>query len=163
MNALPVIQLLSCVQILAAPWTAAGQAHPSFTVSQSLLKLMSVELVMPSSHLILCRPLLLLPSIFPSIRVFSDELSLHIWWPKHSNFNISPCNVYSGLIFFRIDWLDLLVIQGTLKSLFQYHGSKAPILQSSAFFTVQLSHPYHFIIVIWIFDGTYSCIFSLLS
>ena len=111
---------------------------------RSSLKLMSIELVMPSSHLILCRPLLLLPPIPPSIRVFSNESALCIWWPKYWNFsfNISPSSEYSGLIFFRMDWLDLLEVQGALKSLLQHHSSKASILRRSAFFTVQLSHPY---------------------
>ena len=110
----------------------------------SLLKLMSIESVMPSNHLILCRPLLFLPSIFPSIRVFSNESALHIRWPKFwsFSFSISPSNEYSGLLSFRMDWLDLLAVQGTLKSLLQHYSSKAPILQRSAFFIVQLSHPY---------------------
>ena len=126
----------------ATPWTAARQASLSMTSSQSLLKLMSIESVMPSSHLILCHSLLLPPSIFP--RVFSNESGLLIRWPKYCSFsfNISPCNEYSGLISFRMDWLDLLAVQGTLKSLFQHHSSKASILRRSAFFTVQLSHPY---------------------
>ena len=126
------------------PWTAAHQASLSITNSQSLLKFMSIKLVMPSNHLILCHPLLLLPSIFPSIRVFSNESALCIRWPKYwsFSFNISPSNEYSGLISFRIDWFDLPDVQGTLKSLLQHHGSKALILQCSAFFMVQLSHPY---------------------
>ena len=132
------------------PWTAARQASLSITNSWSLLKLMSIELVMPSNHLILCRPLPLLPSIFPSIRVFSSESVLCIRWPKYWNFSfsISPSSEYSGLISFRMDWLDLLAgrlsrdTQGTLKSLLQHHSSKASILQCSAFFIVQLSHPY---------------------
>ena len=126
------------------PWTAARQASLSITSSWSLLKLMSIELVMPSSHLILCRPLLLLPSIITSIRVFSNELVLHIRWPKYwsFSFNISPSNEYSGLISFRIDGLDLLAVQGTLKGFLQHHSSKASILWHSAFFIVQLSHPY---------------------
>ena len=123
-------------------WTAAHQASLSFTISQSLLKLMSIELVMPSNHLVLCHPLLLLSSIFPSIRVFSDESALHIRWPKDWSFSISPSNEYSRLISFTIDWLELLAVQGTLKRLFQHHSSKASILQHSAFFIVQLSHPY---------------------
>ena len=125
-------------------WTAARQAFLSITSSWSLLKLISIELVMPSSHLILCHLLLFLPSIFPSIRVFSDESALHIRWPNYWSFtsNISPSNEYSGLISFRMDWLDLLAVQGTLKSLFQHHSSKASILWCSAFFIVQLSHPY---------------------
>ena len=116
----------------------------SFTISWSLLKCMSIELVMPSNHLILCRPLLLLPLIFPSIRVFSNESVLHNRWLKYSrfSFSISPSNEYSGLTSFRIDWLDLLAVQETLKNLLQYHSSKASILRHSAFFTVQLSHPY---------------------
>ena len=116
----------------------------SFTISQSLLRLMSIELVMPSNCLILCHPLLLLPSILPSIRVFSNELALRIRWPKDWNFSfsISPSNEYSGLISFRMDWLDLLAVQGTLKSLLQHHSSKELIPQRSAFFIVQLSHPY---------------------
>ena len=128
------------------PWTAASQASLSITNFWSLLKLMSIESVMPSSHLILCRPLLLPPSIFPSIWVFSSESVLHIKWPKYwsfsCSFNFSPSNEYSGLISFRIDWLDLLDIQGTLKSLLQHHTSEASILLCSAFFIIQLSHPY---------------------
>ena len=123
-------------------WTAARQASLSITNSRSLLKVMSIQLVMPSSHLILCHPLLLLPSIFPSIRVFSNELVLCIRWPKYWSFSISLSSEYSGLIFFRIDWLDLLEVQGALKSLLQHHSSKASILLCSAFFIVQLSHPY---------------------
>ena len=140
------VQSLSCVWLFVTPWTAAWQASLSITNSWSLLKLMSIELVMPSNHLILCSPLLLPPSIFPSIRVFSNESALRITWPKYwsFSFNISPSNEYSGLISFRIDWLDLLTVQRALKSLFQYHSSKASILQRSAFFIfiVQLSHPY---------------------
>ena len=138
------VQLLSCVGLFATPSTAARQASPSITSSQSLLTLTSIELVMPSNHLILCHPLLLPPSIFPSIRVFSSESVLCIRWPKYwrFSFSISSSNEYSGLISFRIDWLDLLVIQGTLKSLLQHHSSKASILQRSAFFIVQLSHLY---------------------
>ena len=134
----------SVVSDSATPWTAARQASLSIIKSQSLLKLMSIELVMPSNHLILCRPLLLLPSIFPSLRVFSNESVLHIKWPKYwsFNFSISPSNEYSGLVSFRMDWLDLLVVQGTLKSLLQHHSSKASSLWCSAFFTVQLAHPY---------------------
>ena len=126
------------------PWTAAHQASLSITNSQSLLKLMSIELVMPSNHLTLCCRLLLLPSIFPSIRVFSNESVLCIKQPKDwsFSFNISPSNEYSGLISFRKSWLDLLAVQGTLKSLLQHHSSKASILQRTAFFIVQLSHPY---------------------
>ena len=138
------VQLLSHVQLFATPWTAARQASLFFTISQSLLKLMSIELVMPSNHLILCHPLLLPPSIFPSIRVFSNESVLHIRWPEYwsFSFNISPSNEHPGLISFRMDWLDLLAVQGTLKSLLQHHSSKASNLRHSAFFTVQLSHPY---------------------
>ena len=138
------VQSLSRVQLFVTPWTAAHQLSLSITNCRSLLKLMSIESVMPSNHLILCRPLLLLPSIFPSIRVFSDELALRTRWPKYwsLSFNISPSNEYSGSISFRVDWFDLLVVQGTLKSLFQHHSSKASILQCSAFFIVQLSYPY---------------------
>ena len=136
--------MLSRVQLFAAPWAAARQASLSITSSQSLLKLMSIELVMPSNHLILCHPLLLLPFIFPSIRVFSNDTAPHIRWPKYwsFSFSISPSNEYSGLISFRMDWLDLLAVQGTLKSLLQHHSSKAPILWCSALFIVQLSQPY---------------------
>ena len=138
------VQSLSCVQLFATLWTVACQTPVSFTISWSLLKLMSSESVMPSSHLILCYILLLLPSILPSIRVFSSELVLCIKWPKYwsFSFSISPSNEYSGLISFRIDWLDLLAVQGTLKSLLQHHSSKASVLQCLAFFIVQLSHPY---------------------
>ena len=138
------VQSLSRVRLFATPWTAAHQASLSITNSQGSLKLMSIELVMPSNHLILCRPLFLLPSIFPSIRVFSNELALHIRWPKFwsFSFNISPSNEHSGLISFRMDQLDLLAVQGTLKSLLQLHSAKASVLQCSAFFIVQLSHPY---------------------
>ena len=137
------VQLLSRVPLFATPQTAAHQASLS-TSSRSLLKLMSIESVMPSNHLILCRPLLLLPSIFPSIRVFSNESALRIKWPKYwsFSFNISPSSAYPGLIPFRMDWLDLLEIQGTLKSLLQHHSSKASIVWRSAFFTVQLSHAF---------------------
>ena len=129
---------------LCNPWTATCQASLSIINSQSLLKLMPIESVMPSNHFILCRPLLLLPSIFPSIRVFSNESALRIRWPKYwsSSFNISPSSDYSGLISFRMDWLDLLAVQGTLKSLLQHHSSKASVLQHSVFFIVQLLHPY---------------------
>ena len=138
------VQLLSHVWIFVTPWTVAHQASPSITNSWSLLKLMSIESVMPSNHLILCCPLLLLPSIFPSIWVSSNKSALCIRWPKYwsFSFSISPSNEYSGLISFRIDWLDLLAVQGTLKSLFQNQSSKASVLQHSAFFMVQLSHPY---------------------
>ena len=137
-------QSLSRVWLFATPWITARQASLSITNSRSSLRLMSIELVMPSSHLILCRPLFLLPPIPPSIRVFSNELTLHVRWPKYwsFSFSISPSNEHPGLISFRMDWLDLFAVQGTLKSLLQYHSSKASILQHSAFFTVQLSHPY---------------------
>ena len=126
------------------PWTAACQASLSITNSRRLPKLISIESVMPSNHLILCRPPLLPPSVFPSIRVFSNESVLHIGWPKYwsFSFSISPSNEYSGLISFRMDWLDLLAVQRTLKSLLQHHSSKASIIWCSAFLTVQLSHPY---------------------
>ena len=138
------VQSLSRVQLFATPWNSAHQASLSITNSQSPPKPMSIESVMPSNHLILCRPLLLLFSISPSIWVFSNELSLCIRWPKYWNFsfNISSSNEYPGLISFRMDWLDLLAVQGTLKSLLQHHSSKASILWCSAFFIVQLSHPY---------------------
>ena len=139
-----VLSHFSLVQLLVTPWTTAHQASLSVTSSQSLLKLMSIESVMPSNHLILCHPLLLLPSTFPRIRVFSNESVLHIRWPKYWSFSftINPSNEYSGLISFRIGWLDLLAVQGTLKSLLQHHNSKASILWHSAFFMVQLSHLY---------------------
>ena len=135
----------SVVSDSATPWTAACQASLSFTISWSLLKLMSVESVMPSNHLILCHPLLLQPSIFPSIRVSSNESALRTRWPEYwsFSFSISPSSEYSGLISFRIDWLDLLAVRGTLKSLLQHHSSKASILRCSAFFMVHLSiHDY---------------------
>ena len=137
-------QLLSLVWLFGTPWTAARQTCLSITNSQSLLKLTSIELVMLSNHLILCCSLLLLPSILPSIRVFSNKLALLIRWPKYwsFSFSISTSNEYSGWISFRMDWLDLLAVQGTLKSLLQHHSLKASILRHSAFFTVQLSHPY---------------------
>ena len=135
------VQLLSLVQLFVTPWTVACQASLNITNTWSLLKLMSIELVMPSNHLILCRPLLLPPSIFPSIRVFSNESALHIRWPKNwsFSFSISPSNEHSGLITFRMDWLDLFAVQGTLKNLLQHHSSKASILWHSAFFIVQLT------------------------
>ena len=138
------VQSLSRVRLFATPWTTAHQASLSITNSQSLLKVMPIELLMPSNHLILCRPLLLPPSIFPGIRVFSSDSVLHITWPKHwhFSFSISPSNEYSGLISFRMDWLDLLAVQGTLKSLLQLHSSKASIFPCSAFFMVQLLYPY---------------------
>ena len=138
------VQLLIRVRPFATPWTAARQASLSITNSQSSLKLKSIESMMPSNYLILCHPLLLLPSIFPSIRVFSNEAALPIRWPKYwsFSFNISPFNEHSGLISFRMDWLDLLAVQATLKSFLQHCSSKASILQCSGFFTVQLLHPY---------------------
>ena len=138
------VKSLSHVPLFATPWAAARQPSLSITNSQSLPKLMSIESVMPSNYLILCCPLLLLHSIFPSIRVFSNESFLCIRWPEywHFSFNISPYNEHSGLILFRIDWLDLLAVQGTLKSLLQHRSSKTSILWCSAFFIVQLSHPY---------------------
>ena len=138
------VQSLSSVRLFVTPWIAARQVSLSITNSQSSLKLMFIELVMPSSHLILYCPLLLLPPIPPSIRVFSNESTLRMRWPKYwsFSFSISPSNEHPGLITFRMDWLDLLAVQGTLKSLLQHHSSKASILRHSAFFTVQLSHPY---------------------
>ena len=137
------VQSLSRVRLFVIPWTTARQASLSITNSRSSPKLMSIELAMPSNHLILCHPLLFLSSIFPIIKVFSSESVLHIRWPKYwsFSFNISPSNEHPGLIF-RMDWLDLLTVQGTLKSLLQHHSSKASILQCSAFFIVQFSHPY---------------------
>ena len=165
------VQLLSHVQLFATPWTAAHQASLSITNSQNLLILMPIESVMPSNHLILCHPLLLLPSVFPIIRVFTTESVFHIRWPKHwsFSFSISPSNEYSRLVSFRMDWLDLLAVQGTLKSLLQHHSSKASILQHSLFFTVQLSHPYMTIgniiaLTKWTFVGkVMSLLFSVLS
>ena len=138
-----VVQAPSCVRLFETPWIAARQASLSITNYRSLLKLIFIESVMPSSHLILCHPLFLPPSIFPSIKVFSNKSVFHIRWPKYwsFSFNISPSNEYSGLISFRTDWLDLLESKG-LSSLFQHHSSKASILLCSAFFIVQLSHPY---------------------
>jgi len=155
----------------STPWTAAHQVSLSITNSWSLLKLMSTESVIPSNHLILCHPLLLLPSIFPSIRVFSNESVLHIRWPEYwsFSFSISPSNEYSGLISFRINWLDLLAVQGTLKSLLQHYTSKASILRHLAFFIVQLSHPYMtsgktIVLTRWTFVGkVMSLLFSMLS
>jgi len=165
------VQLLSCVQLFVTSWTAACQAFLSITNSQSFLKLMSIKSVMPSNHLILCCPLLLLPSIFPSIRVFSNESVLRNKWAKYwtFSFSISPSNEYSGLISFRIDWLDLLAVQGTLKSLLQDHSSKASILQHWAFSIVQLSHPYMttgktIALTRWTFvDKVMSLLFSMMS
>ena len=130
------VQLLSCVQLFATPWTTARQAYLSITSSQSLLKLISITSVMPSNHLILCCPHFFPSSVFPSIRVFSNESVLHIRWPKFWSFSINPSSEYSGLISFRIDWFYPLVVQGTLKSLLQHHSSKASILQRSTFFMV---------------------------
>ena len=165
------VQSLSRIQLFVTPWTIARQASLSITNSQSLLKLMSIESVMPSSHLILCRPLLLLPSIFPSKRVFSNKSVLCSRWPKYWSFSlsISPSNEYSGLISFRMDWFNLLAVQGTPKSLLQHHSSKASILQHSAFFTVQLSHPYMttgkaIALTRWTFvDKVMSLLFNMLS
>ena len=155
-----IAQSLSRVQLFATPWTIAHQVSLSFTISQSSLKLMSTESVMSSKHLILCFPPLLLPSIFPSIRVFSNESSLHIRWPKHWSFSysISPSNEYSGLISHRINWFVLLHVQGNLKSLLQHHSSKASTLWHSAFFMVQLSCLYMttgktIALTRWTFDG----------
>ena len=138
------VQSLSRVQLFVTPWTAARQASQSITNSQSPPKPMSIGSVMPSNHFILCHPFLLLPSIFPSIRVFSNKSALLMRWPKYwsFSFNISVSNEHPGLISFRMDWLDLLVVQGTFKSLLQHHSSKASVLQCSAFFIVQFSHPY---------------------
>ena len=164
------VQSLSHVQLFATPWTAAHQASLSITNSRSLLKLMSIESVTPPNHLILCRPLLL-PSIFPSIMVFSSESVLRIRWPKNwsCSFSIGPSNEHPGLISFRIDWLDLHAVQGTLKSLLQHHSSKASILQCSAFFILQLSHPYMttgktIALTRWTFVGkVISLLFNMLS
>ena len=164
------VQSLSRVRLFVAPWTAARQASLSITNSQSLLKLMSIEAVMPSNHLILCCPLLLLPSIFPSIRVFSNESVFRIRWPKYWSFSfiISHSNEYSRLTSFRIDWFDIAV-QGTLKSLLQHHCSKASMLQHSAFFIVQFSHPYMITgktiaLTRWTFVGkVMSLLFNMLS
>ena len=147
------------------PWTAAHQASLSIVNSKSLLKFMSIESVMPSNHLILCHPLLLLPSNFLSIRVFSNESALHIRWPKdwRFNFNISPSNEHPELISLRMNWLDLLAVQGTLKSLLQHHSSKTSILQCSAFFTVQLSHPSGKIIALTRWTFVISLLFNILS
>ena len=138
------VQSLSRVRLFVTPWTAARQASLSITSSQSSPKPMSIELVMPSNHLILCHPLLLSPSIFPSIRVFSNESALRMRWPKYwgFSFNISPSSEHPGLISFRMDWWVILAVKGTLKSLLQHHSSKASILPCSAFFIVQLSYPY---------------------
>ena len=164
------VQPLICVHLFTTPWTAVCQASLSITNSWSLLKLTFIELVMPSNHLILCCPLLP-PSIFPSMRVFSNESVLHIRWPKYGNFSfsISPSNDYSGLISFRIDWFDLLAVQETLKSLLQHHSSKASILWCSAFFMIELSHPYMttgktIALTRWTFVGkVMSLLFNMLS
>ena len=163
------IQLPNRVRLFATPWTAAHQASLSITNSHSLLKLMSIESVMPFNHLLLCHPLLLLPSIFSSIKVFSSESLLCIRGPNYWSFSISPSNEYSGLISFRMDWLDLLAVQGTLKSLLQHHSSKASILRCSVFFIVQLSHPYMttgktIALTRWTFvDKVMSLLFNMLS
>ena len=165
------VQFLSCVQLFATPWTTVRQASLSITNSQSLPKLMSIESVMPFNHLILCRPLLLLPSILPNIRVFSNESALHIRRPKYwsFNFNITPSREHSGLISFRMYWLNLPAIQGTLKSLLQDHNSKESILQHWAYFRVQLSHPYMttgktIALTRWTFVGNImSLLFNMLS
>ena len=167
----PSVQLLSYVQLFVTPWTAACQTSLSTTNSQSVLKFMSIESVMLSNHLILSCPFLLPPSIFPSIRVFSNESALHIRWTKHwsFSFSISPSNEYSRKISFRMDWLDILVVQGTLKRLLQCHSSKASILPRSAFFTVRLSHPYMttgktIALTRWTFVGkVMSLLFNMLS
>ena len=165
------VQLLSCVRLFATPWFSARQTSLSITNSRSPLRLMSIESVMPSSHLILCRPLLLLPPILPSIRIFSNESTLRMRWPKYWSFifSIIPSKEYPGLTSFRMDWLDLLAVQGTLKSLLQHHSSKASILWCSAFFTVQLSHSYMttgktIALTRWTFVGkVMSLLFNMLS
>ena len=165
------VQSLSCVQLFATPWTGGCQASLSITNSQNLLKLMSIESVMPSNHLILCHPLLLLPSILPSIRIFSNESALRIRWPKYwsFSFSISSSSKHSGLISFRMYWLELLAVQGTLKSLLQHHSSKALILLHSAFLIVQLSHPHMttgktIVLTRWTFvDKVMSLLFNMLS
>ena len=165
------VQSLSRVRLFPTPRSTAHQASLSITNSQSPPKPMSIEAVMPSNHLTLCHPLLLLPSIFPSIRVFSNESAVRIRWPKYLSFSfsISPSNEHSGLISFRMDWLDLLAVQGTLKTLLQNHSSKASILQCSAFFIVQLSHPYMttgktIALTRWTFAGkVMSLLFNMLS
>ena len=158
------LQLLSHVRLSVTPWTAALQASLSIADSWGLLKLLSIESEMPSSHLTLCHPLLLPPSIFPSIRVFSNE-SVRFRWSKYWSFtfSISPSNEYSGLISFRMDWLDLLAVQGTLKSLLQHHSSKASVLQRSAFFIVQLSHPYSIWGILILRQIMFSMVFMHLS
>ena len=166
-----VVQSLSHVQLYATPWTPARQASLSFSISWSLLKLMSIELMMPSNYIMLCHPLFLLPSIFPSIRLFSSESALCIRWPKYwsFSFNISLSNEHLALVSFRMDCLGLLAVQGTLKSLLQHHSSKASIVQHSAFFMVQLSHPYMttgktIALTIWIFfSKVMSLLFNMLT
>ena len=164
-----VVYSLNRAQLFATPWTAAHQASLSFTISKSLLNFMSIQSLMPSNHLILCCPLLLPPSIFPSIRVFSNESAPCIRWPKYWSFSISPSNEYSGLISFRIDCLDLLAVQGTLKSLPQHHSSKELILWHSAFFILRFSHPYmttgkNISLTRWTFVGkVMSLLFNMLS
>ena len=168
-----VLQSFSHIQLFATPWTTEVHFSPSlsFTISRCLLKFISIRSVMPSNHLILCHPLFLLPSIFPSIRIFSNASALHTRWPKYwsFHFNISPSNEYSGLISFRTDWFDILAVQGTLKSLLQHHGSKAWILRCTAFFMVQLSHSYMttaktIALTIWIFvSKVMSLLFNMLS
>ena len=170
-NEFSSVQLLSHVRLSTTPWIAAQQASLSITNSQSSLKLMCIESVMPFSHLILCHPLLLLPPIPPSIRVFSSESTLRMRWPKYWSFclSISPSNEHPGLVSFRMDWLDLLAVQGTLKSLLHHHSSKASTLWRSAFFTVQLSHPYKttgktIALTRWTFVGkVISLLFNMLS
>ena len=165
------LRSVSHVQLFLTPWTAACQASLSITDSRSLLKFRSIASVMPSNHLILCRPLLFLPSIFTSTRVFSNELVLRIRWPKYwsFSFSISPSNECSGLISFRMDWLDPLAVKGTLKRLLQHHSSKVSVLQHSAFFIVQLSHPYMttgkiIALIRWTFVGKVtSLLFNMLS
>ena len=165
------VQSLSCVRLFATSWIAAHQASLSITNSRSLLRLMPIESVLPSSHLILCCPRLLLPPIPPSVRVFSSESALHIRWPKYwsFSFSISPSNEHPGLISFRMDWLDLLAVQGILKSLLQHHSSKASVFRCSPFFTVQLSHPYMttgktIALTRWTFVGkVMSLLFNMLS
>ena len=164
-----VVQSLSHVHLFATPWTEACQASLSSTISLSFLKLMPIESVKPSNHLILCRPIFLLPSIFSNIRIFSSELALRIRWPTYWSFGINPSSEYSGLISFRIDWFDLLAVQGTLKSLLQHHSSKASILQCLAFFMVQLSHPHmttgrNIALTVWTFvSKLMSLLFKTLS
>ena len=151
------VQLLSPIWLFATLWTAASQASLSITNSQSLLKLMSIESVMLSNHLVLCRPLLLLPSIFPIVRVLSSESGLCISWPEYWSFSLSPSNEYLGLIPYQIDWFDFLAVHGTLKSFLQHHSSKASILQHSAFFMVWLSRPYMLLLLLSLFSRVRLC------